>query len=131
MTGPPTSAAVEAAVRAAWSRDTCDECDAGDWSPENPARGQCGTTALTVQDLLGGDLLLAEVHHGDGSWQGYHYWNLLPGGEQVDLTREQFDAGEQVQQPQIVLRPPGQPGRSREQYLRLRQRVYAALGVQP
>jgi hypothetical protein len=33
---------IEAAVRAAWARDTCDPVDAGDWSAANPARGQCG-----------------------------------------------------------------------------------------
>ncbi|WP_446680235.1 YunG family protein [Arthrobacter terrae] len=29
--------------------------------PGNAAQGQCGPTALIVQDLLGGDLLIADV----------------------------------------------------------------------
>jgi hypothetical protein len=61
---------IEAAVRSAWARDTCDPVDAGDWSSANPARGQCATTALTINDLLGGELLVAEVLRGDGSRQG-------------------------------------------------------------
>ena len=33
---------------------------------------------------------MAEVRHPDGSRQGHQYWNRLPGGVEVDLTREQF-----------------------------------------
>jgi hypothetical protein len=47
---------IEAVVRTAWACDTCDPVDAGDWSAANPARGQCGTTALIINDLLGGEL---------------------------------------------------------------------------
>jgi hypothetical protein len=79
---------IEAAVRAAWARDTCDPVDVDDWSPANPARGQCGTTALTIKDLPGGDLLVAEVLRADGSRQGVHWWKRLPDGTQLDLTHE-------------------------------------------
>jgi hypothetical protein len=58
---------LEAAVRAAWALDTCDPVDAADWSPANPSRGQCGSTALIIHDVLGGELLIAEVVRGDGS----------------------------------------------------------------
>lgn len=58
---------LETAVRAAWALDTCDPVDADDWSAANPSRGQCGPTALTIHDLLGGELLLAEVLRTDGS----------------------------------------------------------------
>ena len=121
--------AVEDAFRSAWCRETCDESDLDDWSPLNPSRGQCGVTALTLHDLFGGDLLLAEVHFPDGSLQGLHWWNRFPGGLEVDLTREQFDATEVVQEPRTVTRPPGLPTRGREQYLRLRRSVFTALGV--
>ena len=100
----------------------------GRLTPDTPARGQCGATALTLHDLLGGDLLLAEVLLPDGSRQGWHWWNRLPGGEEVDLTREQFAPHERVQPPRVVVRPPGPPRRSRAQYLRLRAAVFAALG---
>ena len=84
-------------------------------------------TALVVQDLLGGDLLCAEVHWLDGRRQGVHYWNRLPAGVDVDLTREQFGAGELVGEPEVVVRAPGPPRRCREEYLLLHQRVTTAL----
>lgn len=120
---------VEEAFRSAWCRETCDESDLDAWSPANRSRGQCGVTALTLHDLFGGDLLLAEVRYLDGSMQGYHFWNRFSGGLEVDLTREQFDASEVVQEPQIFVRPPGLPTRGREQYLRLQASVFEALGV--
>jgi hypothetical protein len=120
---------LEAAIRAAWALDTCDPVDADDWSAANPSRGQCGSTALTIHDLLGGELLIAEVLRADGSRQGVHYWNLLPDGTEIDLTREQFASDELVQEPQTVRRPPGLPTRGAEQYLTMRRRVLAALGI--
>jgi hypothetical protein len=120
---------LEAAVRAAWSLDTCDPVDADGWCAANPSRGQCGSTALTIHDLLGGDLLIAEVIRGDGSRQGVHYWNLLPDGTELDLTREQFAPDEVVQQPRILQRPAGLPKRCVEQYLAMRHRVFDALGI--
>ncbi|MFY9891559.1 MAG: hypothetical protein WAK71_24850 [Streptosporangiaceae bacterium] len=77
---------LEAAIRAAWALDTCDPVDADDWSAANPSRGQCGTTALIIHDLLGGELLIAEVLRTDGGRQGVHYWNLLPDGTELDLN---------------------------------------------
>ncbi|WP_158296601.1 YunG family protein, partial [Nocardioides albidus] len=76
------------AVRASWSRHTSNDPD--NWSPNLPEVGQCAVSALVVQSVLGGDLLRAKV--GDVS----HYWNLLPGGREVDLTRGQFDTFEPV-----------------------------------
>lgn len=73
------------ALERAWSRQT--SADPEHWIPENPAWGQCAVTALVVQDEFGGDLLRATVD--DVS----HYWNLLPDGSEVDLTREQFPEG--------------------------------------
>jgi hypothetical protein len=124
----PTLDRLTAAVRAAWCPQTCDDVDLADRTPGNPARGQCGATALVLHDLLGGDLLLAEVLLPDGSRQGVHWWNRLPDGREVDLTREQFAPHEVVQEPRVVVRPPGLPRRNREQYLALRAVVLDALG---
>lgn len=120
---------VEAAVRGGWSLETCDPVDVADWSSASPARGQCGSTALVLQDLLGGDLLMAEVLSGDGSRQGYHYWNRLSSGIEVDLTREQFAPDEVVREPIMVERPSGLPARGADQYLALHLRVLAALAI--
>lgn len=119
---------VEAAVRASWSHETCDDSDLADWSERARARGQCGATALVLHDLLGGELLLAEVLHPDGTRQGYHYWNRLPGGD-VDLTREQFAPDEVVQAPRVVERPARLPRRGARQYLALRAAVDARLAA--
>jgi len=120
---------LETAVRAAWALDTCDPVDADDWSDANPSRGQCGSTALTIHDLLGGELLIAEVIRSDGSRQGVHYWNLLPDRTELDLTREQFADNEVMQHPRILRRPAGLPNRCAEQYLTMRHRVFDALGI--
>jgi hypothetical protein len=73
------------ALRRAWSADT--SSDPSNWSPSNPAWGQCAITALVVQDHFGGDLRRGTV--GGVS----HYWNVLPSGETVDLTLHQFGTG--------------------------------------
>ena len=70
------------AVERAWTRETSSAPEA--WSPANPAFGQCAVTALVVQDFYGGSLLRVQV--GDVS----HYWNVLPDGTELDLTRQQF-----------------------------------------
>lgn len=109
-------------VRAAWDSATCDPVDLP-WSPDNPSRGQCGVTALVLHDHLGGDLLVAEVLRDDGSRQGFHTWNRLPDGTEVDLTREQFAPDEHVQEPVVLVRPDGPPRRCAEQYALLARRV--------
>jgi len=122
-------AAIDRAVRTGWSRDTCDPVDRPDWSPANPALGQCGVTALVLWELLGGELLLAPVVRADGSRQGVHYWNRLAAGIEVDLTREQFTAGERVGEPAAVAVPPGPPTRLATEHTLLRRRVRDSLGL--
>jgi hypothetical protein len=102
-------------LRAAWGPDTHYPDASEDWRPDNPARAQCGMTALVVQDLLGGDLILGEVHV-DGVKVGNHYWNRLPDGSEVDLTADQFLPGEAVVNGETKCRPPDAPRRCREQY---------------
>jgi ADP-ribose pyrophosphatase YjhB (NUDIX family) len=98
-------AALEAAIRAGWCVWTCDPVDQERWSETNPAWGQCASTASVVQDLLGGELLMADVQRADGMPAGVHYWNRLAGGLELDLTREQFRAGELLDEPRGVPRP--------------------------
>jgi 8-oxo-dGTP pyrophosphatase MutT (NUDIX family) len=113
-------------LRAAWGPDTCDPHDLNNWRPGNPARGQCGTTALVIQDLLGGELILGQVHV-DGVKVGHHWWNRLPDGTTVDLTAGQFHPGETVTGGEVRHRPPEPPRRCRGQYELLRHRVLGAL----
>jgi len=125
----PEPAEVFAAIRAAWALDTCDPVDADDWSAAHPSRGQCGSTALTIHDLLGGDLLIAEVARANGTRQGVHYWNRLPDGTEIDLTRDQFTDNEVISPPRTVQRPGGPPKRCAEQYLTMKGRVLSTLGI--
>jgi hypothetical protein len=113
---------------AAWGPDTCYPDSSATWTPENPSRDQWGMTALVVQDVLGGELILAEVHV-DGVKVGHHYWNRLPDGSEVDLTGDQFLPEESVVNGQVVVRPPDAPRRHREQYELLRDRVLRSLGT--
>lgn len=109
-------------IRAAWGADTCDPADRADWHPGNPARGQCGVTALVVHEVLGGDLILGEVFAG-GTKVGWHHWNRLPDGREVDLTAEQFRPDEKVVGGAVQVLPPEGPRRCREQHRLLRSRV--------
>ncbi len=123
-----TLAKLEQVIRDAWGPDTCDVKDPGEWSPDNPARGQCGVTAIVLKELIGGDLVRADVHAGT-TRVGGHYWNRLPGGLDLDLTREQFNDREVVGVGWIVDQPPGPPRRCREQYDTFRARVLSALDI--
>ena len=131
MTAAFTLAQLEEAIRSAWSEDTAS--DDNDWSPDNPSCGQCDITTLVVHDLLGGDVLAADVFL-DGVRVEAHMWNRLPSGLEVDLTREQFRSGQVLGEPSVRTRPatfdPAHPRYHRyEQYLVLSARVRAGLGL--
>lgn len=112
----------QAAVEAGWGPDTCDPSDLADWHEGNPSRGQCGPTALVLHDVFGGELVLGEVHI-EGARSGFHWWNRLPDGTEVDLTRQQFRPHEIVTTVRTGVRPAGAPGRCQGQYELLRRRV--------
>lgn len=79
-------------IRNVWDQKTSTAGDA--WSPYRPEKGQCAVTALLVQDSYGGTLNRALVN-GES-----HYWNTLPDGTEVDLTRAQFDQPITIEEPQ-------------------------------
>ncbi len=121
---------IEWALRQSWGADTCspDDLARAGWSPANPAWGQCDVTALVVHDLLGGELMCGEVYALNGERQGFHWWNRLPGGREVDLTRDQFRKGQVVTEGVSVPRPVGRPLRRSAEYNLLRARVLERLG---
>ncbi|SEP07713.1 YunG family protein [Actinacidiphila rubida] len=127
-----TLAAVEEALRDSWAADTCspDDLARGGWHPDNPAWGHCDITALVVNDLFGGDLVVGEVRDGDER-AGYHWWNVLPTGVEIDLTRDQFRRGQTVTAARTVRRPPGPLPRRAAEYALLRERVAERLGPLP
>lgn len=119
---------LEHAFRLSWGADTTclNAKSLAKWRPDNAAHGQCGPTALVVQDLLGGDLLVAEVTGGNEEDE-VHYWNRFPGGIEIDLTREQFGSDRVIGEPRVVVRPPGGPCAYVSEYELLRARVLAVL----
>jgi hypothetical protein len=128
----PTLSEVTDAIVASWGPDTqyaTEEVPSR--KPGDRSRGQCGTTALVLQDWLGGEILAAVVSR-DGEPVGVHYWNRLPDGKEVDLTDGQFIPSETLSEQQVgPTRPPdaefqAHPGYA--PYLLLSQRVTALLG---
>ena len=78
-----------ASIEKAWSKDTSFLPD--DWTAENPALGQCCVSALLIQEHRGGKLkrcVVEGVTHKDRPY--YHYLNVLPNGEELDITKRQF-----------------------------------------
>src|SRR5690349_620868 len=70
--------AIQSALRKSWS-----PASGRQWTPANPAAGQCNVTALVVHDLFGGDLLMTPLPAGD------HFYNRI-GGRRYDFTASQF-----------------------------------------
>ncbi|MEQ2526331.1 hypothetical protein WMO40_06420 [Bacillaceae bacterium CLA-AA-H227] len=56
------------------------------WSKDNPSKGQCGVTALVVNDLLGGEIRKTELT------DGWHFYNIID-NERYDFTASQFKVG--------------------------------------
>lgn len=69
---------VRNALYKSWSLESSSK-----WTRENPAIGQCGVTALVVNDLFGGEILKTKCI---GGW---HFYNKL-NGSCYDFTKEQF-----------------------------------------
>lgn len=125
-----TFAEVSAAIVASWSRETCyardDYIDRG--RTGDRSRGQCGTTALVLNDYFGGKLVVADVFVDDLK-DGVHYWNRLPDGRLVDLTKMQFLSNETLGTAKVLSRSPGPPANGVAQYSLLKDRVANVLMV--
>lgn len=116
---------IEPLIRKVWCRESASPSSQNEWSEQNPSWGQCAVTALLVQDIEGGELIRTVV---DGF--GSHYYNRLPSGQEIDLTRDQFPEGSII--------TPGDPAdreyvldseraaqaRSRERYEILKERFH-------
>jgi len=81
----PTMEELRCALINSWCKETAHKNGQAKWKPNNPALGQCAVTALVVQDYFGGDIVYC-MHKS-------HYWNRLPDGTEIDLTRSQFAEG--------------------------------------
>ena len=120
------------AIAASWDADTRYASDRymAHGRPGDRARGQCGATALVVQDLLGGEIFVGDVLLGSERL-GVHYWNRLEDGEILDVSSGQLVEGEVVRDARVVHRPPGAvPPKGSEAYLVLRERVERLLAAE-
>ncbi|HWE80990.1 MAG TPA: GNAT family N-acetyltransferase [Gaiellaceae bacterium] len=96
---PLTLAGIDEAIRASWSAETAG--DSSTWSSENPARHHCDVTSALIRELLGGEILIANVIR-EGRRVERHAWNRLPSGITLDLTRSQFRNGEEFDEPKAA-----------------------------
>ncbi|KAA0805836.1 hypothetical protein DN398_01200 [Bacillus sp. JAS102] len=62
-----------------WSIETSSK-----WTTENPAKGQCGVTALVVQDICGGKIKKTKIG------KVWHFYNSID-GKRFDFTEAQFN----------------------------------------
>ncbi len=62
-----------------WSIETSSK-----WTIENPAKGQCGVTALVVQDICGGEIKKTKIG------EVWHFYNFID-GQRFDFTEAQFN----------------------------------------
>ncbi|WP_084822193.1 hypothetical protein [Bacillus sp. SA1-12] len=53
------------------------------WSRENPAKGQCGVTALVINNIEGREIRKTKLP------DGWHYYNFIQ-GKRFDFTVSQF-----------------------------------------
>jgi hypothetical protein len=130
VTDKPLAQVVDAII-SSWGQETMYATKEPSRGPGDLSRGQCGTTALVLQDWMGGQILAADVSR-DGQRVGVHYWNLLPGDLEVDLTGGQFLPNEALGPPRMATRPADgtwgdHPGYA--PYALLRERVAARLGA--
>src|SRR4051812_17618104 len=88
-----------AALPNAW---TADSAWIDNWDDRNPARGQCGSTALVVQDLYGGELMSGIVSD-RSTTRHVHYWNMI-NGDAIDLTWHQFFRPARIVRSELVER---------------------------
>lgn len=71
-------------LKKTWCAETCAPRLRANWSPDNPAFGQCSITAFLIQDFFGGIVLGIPME--DGNCHCFNYAN----GRAFDLTSEQF-----------------------------------------
>jgi hypothetical protein len=115
---------LQKAVKKAWDKRTCYPGDLTKWNENLPETGQCAVTALVINDLYGGQIVFNEAFD--------HFWNILPDGRELDLTKGQFNCkitGEKVlvTRDAILYSPAAKRFRTNSRYHLLKKRVDALL----
>ena len=70
------------AIKNSWDDKTCYPQVRNSWDTRIPERGQCAVTALLINEWYGGKIIYNAEYD--------HYWNILPNGKKIDLTKKQF-----------------------------------------
>lgn len=131
----PTLQQLTTALRKSWTAET-GYAKAGAWNSKNPARGQCVTSSLIVQDYFGGDIIRYAVS-GDGLDET-HYFNVLDDGTVIDTTRSQYKQQVSMEEKPIDLAKNGftsvrerclADDETRHRYTLLKKNVEAILGT--
>jgi hypothetical protein len=76
--GEATIMKLQAALLKSWSKNSSSK-----WTKDNPAKGQCGVTALVVNDLHGGQISKTLLD------EGWHFYNEI-NEVRYDFTVSQF-----------------------------------------
>jgi hypothetical protein len=114
-------------LKAAWDDKTCYPLLKNKWSKELPEIGQCAVTALLIQDLFGGTIVYNKTYD--------HFWNILPTGKPLDLTRTQFShysklrVDTSIDRNEILYSLNAKRQRTYNRYLLLKKRVKNVLPV--
>jgi hypothetical protein len=119
---------IEAALRASWGEDVCNDKDRLLWTQENPAFGQCVVSTLVLMELLHEGKIVEDSNND-------HFWFLDEFGE-IDLTREQFpkdiliQATSESTKESLLTGPGASAARTKERYLVLLERVKYKLNAE-
>jgi len=109
---------VKLALMDAWCKETCYPSMQEMWSKDLPERGQGAVTAMVIQDYMGGQIL--------GCTHTHHYWNQLPDGREIDITRSQFPGDLNICSDGVTERQKFMeigPAMTKDRYIILKQRV--------
>ena len=120
----PSISDVLKALQDSWSLESTEEQE--NWTQSNPSRGQCGISALIINDYFGGKLVLWKVFLGEDQ-VGFHYSNELPDGTLFDSTGDQFWESEELKEPSSFERPDKLPKNRADRYLNLSNLVRSKL----
>lgn len=112
------------ALQDSWSLESTEEPE--NWTQSNPSHGQCGISALIINDYFGGKLVLWKVFLGEDQ-VGFHYSNELPDGTLFDSTGDQFWESEELKEPSSFERPDKLPKNGANRYLNLSNLVRSKL----
>lgn len=113
------------AIKNSWDDKTCYPQVKSSWGTQIPELGQCAVTALLINERYGGQILYNAEYD--------HYWNVLPDGRKIDLTKRQFHnkrvtSGIPVSRRYILHSVAAKKFKTDKRYELLRERVNTLIG---